>query len=136
MVILGCQTLQTLTPYYEAFTDSPQLENLPDNHGPQVNIDAERVAGGSALLKDQAACPFRAFANHRLSARALPEPSYHLNAAQRGTVLHSALEHLWDSLNNSASLLERDSLTLQNDLSDAVRSAFKTLDSSAQRPVW
>ena len=114
-------------PYYQAFTDSPQLENLSDSHGPRVNIDAERVAGGSALLKDQAACPFRAFANHRLSARALPEPSYHLNAAQRGTILHNALEHLWDSLNNSAALLERDSLALQNDISEAVRSALKPL---------
>jgi len=125
---LGLPDMTDSHPYYEAFTDSLQLENLPDSHGPQVNIDAERVAGGSALLKDQAACPFRAFANHRLSARALPEPSYHLNAAQRGTVLHSALEHLWDSLNSSATLLERDNLTLQNDISDAVRNALKPLE--------
>jgi len=124
---LGLPNVTGSHPYYEALSDSAPLEHLADSHGPKVNIDTEHVAGGSALLKDQAACPFRAFANHRLSARALPEPSYHLNAAQRGTVLHSALEHLWITLSNSSTLLERDRLVLQDDITDAVRKALKPL---------
>lgn len=114
-------------PYYRLSTEQPELEVLQDNQGPQLNLEAEPIAGGSALLKDQAACPFRAFANHRLAARALNEPSYHLNAAQRGTVLHNALETLWLALSNSATLLERDLPQLDDDISNAVYTALRPL---------
>lgn len=63
-----------------------------------------RARGGSALLADQAACPFRAFARHRLRAEPLDEPLTGLSAAERGTLLHAALQSLWQTLQNSAAL--------------------------------
>jgi len=121
----------TSHPFYSELANSSEsfraLEPYNDDTGPTLNIDTERVVGGSALLKDQAACPFRAFANHRLSARDLPEPSYHLDAAQRGTVLHAALEQLWLTLKNSSTLIARDATALQQDMSDAVHKALKPL---------
>jgi len=124
---LGLDCAAETHPYYSFMENQTALQTLQDNHGPRLNIDAESVAGGSAILKDQAACPFRAFANHRLSARALEEPSYHLNAAQRGTVLHSALEHLWCTLEDSTTLLERTEPQLQNDICEAVQTALRPL---------
>lgn len=122
----------TSHPYYATLqhskqSNSPLLEQLIDDDGPPVDSVAERVAGGSAILKDQAACPFRAFANHRLSARALPEPGYHVDAAQRGTVLHAALEQLWVTLKDSSTLLERDAASIEADISAAVRHALQPL---------
>ena len=67
--------------------------------------DAERARGGSGLFKDQAACPFRAFARHRLGAGALGEAREGLSAAERGNLLHWALEWLWRQLPDQAQLL-------------------------------
>ena len=70
--------------------------------------DAETARGGSALFKDQAACAFRAFATHRLSARALDEPVAGLDAAERGSILHAALEYIWRELKTQQALLALD----------------------------
>jgi len=61
----------------------------------------ETARGGSALFKNQAACPFRAFAAHRLDAYPLDEPVAGLDAAERGSILHAALEFIWRELANA-----------------------------------
>lgn len=62
------------------------------------------VHGGSRVLADQAACPFRAFAHHRLGAQALETPAEGLDAAARGTLLHALMKGIWDDLKNKATL--------------------------------
>ena len=57
----------------------------------------ERVAGGSEVLKRQAACGFQSFAVKRLGAGALEEESWGLDAGERATLLHRALEELWSA---------------------------------------
>ncbi len=57
----------------------------------------ERVAGGSEVLKRQAACGFQSFAVKRLGADALEEESWGLDAGERATLLHRALEELWSA---------------------------------------
>ncbi len=69
------------------------LEELEDSYGPPV--DSTQARGGTSILKNQAACPFRAFAENRLDARPLDEPEPGLGPAARGTVLHKALDALW-----------------------------------------
>ena len=66
---------------------------------------AERTRGGSALLRDQAACPFNAFAIWRLGARPLPEPEPGLTRAERGNLVHRALELFWRDPADQAALL-------------------------------
>lgn len=57
---------------------------------------ADGVApGGAELLKDQAACPFRAFASRRLRAKELRENQWGLDAMQRGNLLHEVLRRFW-----------------------------------------
>lgn len=62
------------------------------------------VHGGARVLSDQAACPFRAFAHHRLGAQALESPVAGLDAAARGTLLHALMKGIWDDLKNKATL--------------------------------
>ncbi|HJN37290.1 MAG TPA: PD-(D/E)XK nuclease family protein [Gammaproteobacteria bacterium] len=48
----------------------------------------------SQLIKDQAHCPFRAFAVHRLHAKSPNPTPLHLSPQQRGTILHHIVESL------------------------------------------
>lgn len=82
-----------------AVTDVP-LPPLP------VFPKATRVAGGSAVLQDVAACPFRALARHRLGARALETPSHALDQRERGALLHRVLALAWGELGRHAVLVE------------------------------
>jgi ATP-dependent helicase/nuclease subunit B len=47
------------------------------------------------VIKDQAACPFRAFAARRLNADELNRSEWGLSAGQRGMLLHKVMELLW-----------------------------------------
>lgn len=78
------------------------------NAPPVATEEAAGLRGGSAIIGDQAQCPFRAFAYHRLGAQPLPEPQPALTAAERGGILHEALQHLWQALEDSASLKAMD----------------------------
>ncbi len=63
------------------------------------------VAGGAGVLRDQAACPFRAFARHRLGAQSLATPEAGLGAAERGNLIHRALCLAWRQIASHAALL-------------------------------
>jgi len=64
----------------------------------QPALSQPQVRGGARVLADQAACPFRAFARHRLGARALEAPVSGLDAAARGNLLHALMKGIWDEL--------------------------------------
>ncbi|HEX6633580.1 MAG TPA: PD-(D/E)XK nuclease family protein, partial [Usitatibacter sp.] len=78
------------------------MTSRPDTVAPVLNASA--AAGGTAVLADQAACPFRAFARFRLQARALETPEPGLGAAERGQLLHALMAHLWSALGDQATL--------------------------------
>jgi ATP-dependent helicase/nuclease subunit B len=86
------------------------------------------VAGaGTALLKDQAACPFRAFARHRLHAVAPDAPHSGLDAAERGTLVHRVLAQAWMQLRDSATLLATDDRRLDDLLAAAAEGAVERI---------
>jgi len=60
--------------------------------------------GGARILELQARCPFRAFAELRLAARPLEEPTGGVDRRTRGMVLHRALELVWGRLRSRAAL--------------------------------
>jgi probable DNA repair protein len=78
------------------------LESVADNVAPRVTEKA--VRGGTRVLADQAACPFRAFARWRLHAEALDEPAAGLDAADRGRLLHALMRNIWTDLRSSRNL--------------------------------
>lgn len=104
--LLG-RSLDALVPLKEIrrrHFESQTLEAFDAGFAPSMATD-EKIRGGSSLFASQSACPFRAFATHRLGLRALPQPELGLNAADRGTILHRALELIWQKLKNQQSLL-------------------------------
>jgi len=70
------------------------IERLADQQAPALPAGA-RVAGGTRLLQQQAACPFRAFAEFRLAARMPEDPEPGLDASARGQLVHEAFKNLW-----------------------------------------
>lgn len=108
-----------------------QLEAYEDHVGPALT-DVEKIIGGSAIFKYQALCPFRAFAQFRLGAQALPVPHEGLNARERGSILHRTLEIIWGGLRDSKQLL----MIPDAELNELIRQAVDTalLDFIKQRP--
>jgi ATP-dependent helicase/nuclease subunit B len=95
---------------------SAAIELLSDDCGPPLPAQAP---GGVRLLEDQVACPFRAFAIHRLGARLIGEPGLGLDSMARGSLVHAAMEKLWSELQTH----ERLRATEENALRDMVRRA-------------
>jgi len=65
---------------------------------------AQAVKGGTSIIKHQSACPFRAFANHRLGIAELGETAPGLEASSKGSLIHLALEYIWRTLHDQKSL--------------------------------
>lgn len=86
----------------EAIHAGARLERLADERGPALAGGAG--PGGTALFRDQAACPFRAFAAHRLASAAPQAPQPGLTAADRGTLAHAVLAAAWTALRDKATL--------------------------------
>lgn len=87
------------------------LDEIVDQTGP--GLVESGSAGGSSLFKDMAACPFRAFAKHRLAARPLEETDLGLSYRDRGSTVHTALEFIWLELRSQARLIELSRSELQ-----------------------
>jgi len=58
----------------------------------------QALRGGVRVLQLQAVCPARAFFELRLHARELPLPSFGIDAATRGQLVHAALDALFRDL--------------------------------------
>jgi ATP-dependent helicase/nuclease subunit B len=116
-LIAGVDPATVELPAYPRLRDeifrSREQETLRDRVAPPVRT--RQVGGGTRVLSDQAACPFRAFARHRLDADPLEQPGEGLDASQRGKLVHELMRHLWSSL--------KDSEHLRSDLGPAIERA-------------
>lgn len=83
---------------------STSLDVLEDTNGPALPAGAD-VKGGTRLLEDQARCPFKAFALHRLRIKKLEEAGIGLDPRQHGTLFHVAMEYFWEDVRTHANLL-------------------------------
>lgn len=110
--------------YKQIIHDAARIEIFSDTKASPV-APGQTAAGGSALFKDQAACPFRAFARHRLHARALPEADIGLDAPGRGRLAHRALQLLWRGLQTSAGLQQQTPDEITAAIQAAVAAALK-----------
>jgi probable DNA repair protein len=85
---------------------SGKLETIADGKAPA--LVSTTVRGGTRVLADQAACPFRAFSHWRLAAQRLEEPAPGLDARDRGKLLHALMKHLWTELKDSSALRSKN----------------------------
>ena len=102
------------------------IEQVADENAPPVVLDATQP-GGASLFKDMAACPFRAFAKHRLGARPLEETDLGLNYKDRGNTVHKALQLIWTELESHARLLNLPSGELHDLILRHVETALNQL---------
>lgn len=94
-----------------SFRDHVQVSSLLEDMDSPSVVDfapgeMEALSGGTLIIKDQSACPFKAFATHRLGARIVESPEPGLSYMDRGTIVHSALKHFWEEVEDSESLDE------------------------------
>ena len=113
-----------VTDLASALLAGGQLEPVPDKPLSPLSTPV-KVAGGATILRDQAACAFRAFARHRLSARALEMPATGLDAADRGTLLHRVLSIVWTRLKTLIDLLALDEVATAALVSEVIGVAIE-----------
>lgn len=85
------------------FERRPQLESVDDGIAPPCD-NGFLAPGGARALQLQSQCPFRAFAELRLGARRLEQPSAGLNPRQQGQFVHDSLFFLWRGLRDRTAL--------------------------------
>ena len=89
--------------YPEQLQRSSLMETIQDHRAPPCGDVPFRA--GTSLFKLQAACPFRAFAEVRLAARAPDQPEPGLSALDRGQLVHGILKRVWEQLRSHRALV-------------------------------
>ncbi len=107
----------------EIIFKSRALEELNDSVGPAITAD-DITKGGANILKYQAACPFKAYAELRLKASSIDEPIAGLSALDRGKIMHKTLELLWTELKDQKKLLSLTKIELTELVSDCIDKSF------------
>ena len=92
----GTIELPSYPVYRDVIFASRRLERVEDAAGPPLAGNESRA--GTALFGDQSACPFRAFAIHRLGSEGLETPHAGLDALERGSLVHHVLALAWAKL--------------------------------------
>jgi len=87
-------------------------------------LSKKPVSGGTAIVKDQALCPFRAFAHYRLKAQGMEDPDIGLDNMTRGTLVHSTLEFFWETTRTHETLSQLSEEDISSTLSRAVEQAL------------
>lgn len=112
---------------YRAMAAANTLEIINTTQAPQLIIGEEPVRGGANIFKEQAACPFNAFARLRLGATSIDEPVAGFSAIERGNLLHDALAMIWRELKDQNSLLALDGSALSALISQTTKIAVDSL---------
>ncbi len=110
--------------YKNKIFESAEIESFIDINAPEIPL-GQTANGGSSLFKDQSGCPFKAFARHRLHAEALQQTDIGLSAAERGNLVHRALQYLWQRLKNIENLKYKTELELKELIHSVVLEAIK-----------
>jgi len=107
--------------YRDVVHDLRRIERDEDCKAPP--LEGAAVEGGTAVIRDHAACPFRALARHRLGAEGLEMPHAGLDATERGTLAHRVLAQVWAQLQTQSALEEIAEAELDTLLAQAAEDA-------------
>lgn len=110
------RSLPPLEPYQESYL----LPLLKD----------EKIKGGTTLIANQAKCPFRSFAAHRLHLKRGAEVSDGLNNIERGKIIHKVMEDLWRALKNQQTLMGLPEKELEDLVLTIIQNALKPYQKS------
>ncbi|MBA2709250.1 MAG: PD-(D/E)XK nuclease family protein [Tatlockia sp.] len=121
----------SFSPIKTAKKDSLALTPYEDHYEIPFN-EKEMILGGTAILANQAKCPFRAFATHRLHAKPALTVCDGPDAKERGQLIHKVMELLWQSLKTQQQLLTLSSNELDRLIEAAILQALQPI--IQQRP--
>ncbi len=124
-LITGFPDFELLPTDYEA-RKSSELMTLEECFNIPV-LPEEHIYGGTAILSNQAKCPFKAFAEHRLRAKTSLQTIEGLDNKERGQIIHKVMELLWKKLENQHNLLHLASDILEQHIDDAIHTALASL---------
>jgi probable DNA repair protein len=102
---------------------STEHETLVDTQGPPLP-PRRTFSGGTGILKDQALCPFRAFAHYRLRAEQADTSDIGIDNMSRGTLAHTVLEVFWEETTSHCNLVSLSSNDLALRITKAVNVAL------------
>ena len=98
---LSAAAMRVSRPYvpaaWQRARETALMSSFVDDRGPPLPPGA-RVVGGVSILAAEAACPFQAFARHRLLATSIEEPRPGIDAREKGTLVHRTLAALWTQI--------------------------------------
>ena len=101
-------------------------ESPADTRGPKL-ADGESTLGGTTILKDQALCPFRAFAHHRLGVAALDKPLPGIDPSTRGRLIHQVLENFWQKTRSHLELCAMNEDACRQRIHECVAEAIDSI---------
>lgn len=109
----------------QAFLDDPlqildEAVVLPATLAEKTFYSTKGPGGGYGVIKNQAECPFRSFANHRLHTQTVEFPELDFDSRERGIIIHQTLEYFWKDIRSLSSLL---SLASRNQLQEKIENA-------------
>ena len=111
-----------------------EIQEIQDETAPPVIADSMQP-GGATLFKDMAACPFRAFAKHRLGARPLEGTDLGVSKRDQGNAAHKTMALIWSELGSLSKLLELTPEEIRELISRSARSAIQQLASGIGRKL-
>lgn len=111
----SCTTTNAHPSLLERYTENYILPLAPE----------EPSRGGTSLLANQAKCPFKAFAAHRLHAGQTMEISTGLSNLERGQIIHSVMEILWRILKDQQTLAASTADELESHIQTAITQALE-----------
>ena len=125
---------EEVTTLSQQLLGTARVESCPD---PVPALTHGTVSGGASAFQHQSLCPFRGFVRARLGIHGLEEGHGGLDARERGTILHKALQAFWQGFpmaeRTQASLRSLSEATLNERMGAAVILALQALQ--AQRSI-
>ncbi len=114
------------------YGEHPWLGVRPDEHGIPLRPahdgeTADAIHGGASAITDQSALPLLSYLRHRLNARFDPVPDAFADAALRGSLLHGALQRLYQPFLGSIERPEPAAIPAAVEAALRERNAFQRL---------
>ncbi|CAM2959477.1 recombinase B [Legionella steigerwaltii] len=142
-IVFSYAQLQADTPNLPCslITNFPNFELLPTQYESRKQSELmimeecfnvpllaeEHIHGGTAILSNQAKCPFKAFAEHRLRAKTSLQTTDGLDNKKRGQLIHQVMELLWQKLETQHNLLHLAPNILEQYIEEAIHAALVPL---------
>ena len=90
---------------YHDGLDFDQLETVEDYYAPAIT-QPTRLRGGTQYFKLDAINPMFAYLVYQLGAKPIEPANIGFNALDRGNIIHTVMQNIWNDLNNKNNLLE------------------------------